>query len=156
MSGPGRTRAHHPSLVCLLGSLVCLILGSPRPAAAQAPGWEREGLAGREVRALALTPDSSAMMALTGGARDPTPLWLRDAQGWSQPAGEAIGALAVAPGRGASDLYAAAAPWADRDAGSDLLRWDAAGGSWSVILHGTPACDQSPSYFPQIAIAPSS
>jgi hypothetical protein len=203
MSGPGRTRAHHPSLVCLLGSLVCLILGSPRPAAAQAPGWEREGLAGREVRALALTPDSSAMMALTGGARDPTPLWLRDAQGWSQPAGEApgfilaltplpegglvlgtgrdisdqpgvfllagsppavrrmfeaeaIGALAVAPGRGASDLYAAAAPWADRDAGSDLLRWDAAGGSWSVILHGTLACDQSPSYFRQIAIAPSS
>ena len=133
MSGPGRTRAHHPSLVCLLGSLVCLILGSPRPAAAQAPGWEREGLAGREVRALALTPLPEGGLVL-GTGRD-----ISDQPGvfllaGSPPAvrrmfeAEAIGALAVAPGRGASDLYAAAAPWADRDAGSDLLRWDAAGG----------------------------
>jgi hypothetical protein len=191
------------TLGSLLGTLALLALAWPRPGGAQEAGWEREGLSGREVRALALAPDSSGMLALTGGARDPSPLWVRDAQDWSQPVGEApgfilalaplpeggvmlgtgrdisdqpgvfllagspprvrrmyeaqaIGALAVAPGRGASDVYAAAAPWADRDADSDLLRWDAAGGSWSTILHGTLACDRGPSYFRQIAVAPSS
>ena len=192
-------RAPRPAPVAPL-LLALLVLVWPWRASAEDLAWEREGLEGREVRALAFSSDPSGMVALTGGAREPMPLWLRDGQGWSQPAGgvpsfilalaalldggvllatgrdisdqpgvfllsgnppstrriynaQAIGALAVAPGRG--DVYAASAPWADRDAGSDLLRRDASGGGWSPILHGNLVCGQTPPYFRQVLVAPS-
>src|SRR5207249_4916799 len=149
-----------------------------------------------------MATDSTAMLALTGGARDPTPLWLRDSQGWSQPSGgmpgfllavttlpeggmlvgagrdiadqpgvyliagaplaarrlydaQAIGALAVAAGRAGTEIYAATAPWADRDASPDLLRRDPNSGAWSSVLRGTLSCDPTPSWFRQVLAAPS-
>jgi hypothetical protein len=149
------------------------------------------------------------MVALIGGSREPSPLWLHNGQGWSQPTDDApgfilavaslpeggllvgtgrdisdqpgiflladrppgrlrlydtqaVGALAVSPSRQpaasqgvTSDIYAAAAPWADREAGSELLRRDAASGSWNVLLQGSLNCGQMTSYFRQITVAPS-
>jgi hypothetical protein len=187
----------------LLSALVALLLiGLPGPfwAHAQSAAWERDGLDGRDVRAVARGADLGSLVALTGGTRDPMPLWLRDAQGWSQPAaslpgfvlamaplpegglllatgrdiadqpgiflasgnpiatrriydGQAIGALAVVPGRAGSDVYAAAAPWADREASSEVLRRDPATGNWSSIHRGTLTCGQAASYFRQILAA---
>jgi hypothetical protein len=181
---------------------VAALIGLTRPIAAQTRGWERDGLEGRQVRALAIEPRSAAMMALSGGARDPYPLWVRNDRGWSQPGAapsfilalaplpegglllgtgrdiadqpgvflltdnsthyrrlydvQAVGVLAVARGGPGSDVYVASAPWADREAGSELLWWEAASGSWSVVFQGTLECGETRSYFKQIMLVPSS
>jgi hypothetical protein len=255
------------SLLAIVGS------GIPGARALEVSVWERDGLEGKQVRQLALALDSSAMLALIGGSREASPLWIRQGEDWSQPAGplpgfiltmaplpdggvllgtgrditdqpgvflaagaelsarrlydvQAIGALAVgspvpavratndgpseqrisqrrldpvlsaalrdsrgpsqpmpsgtpvmatatplAPPtsatidprfdqpttltRGRLDVFAASAPWADRDAGSELLRRDAGSGSWSAVLRPTIACGPTPSYFRHISVAPS-
>jgi hypothetical protein len=161
--------------------------------------WIREGLAGREVRALAVAPDSGTLAALVSGSSDGLPLWYRDTQNWAtasqspstlllalapmpdgglllgvgrdltdQPGvywsdagatsprrlydGQAVGALATFPGPAGTEILAAAAPWADRDAGADLVRRDPTSGVWSVILHGNLTCRTGPSYFRQLVV----
>jgi hypothetical protein len=96
--------------------------------------------------------DQPGVFLLTGGP--PGRIRLYDSQ--------AVGALAVSPNRQpstspgvTSDIYAAAAPWADREAGSEMLRREAADGSWNVLLQGSLICGQMTSYFRQVTIAPS-
>jgi BNR/Asp-box repeat protein len=190
----------------LLGAVAGWLLGlltaiaQPQAAPNADTIWEHDGLAGREVRALALAPDSGTLAALVGGSRDGSPLWHRDAQGWTpagpSPAGlllalapmpdgglllgagrdladqpgvywagdrgttprrlydaQAIGALATLPSRQGTEVLAATAPWADRDAGPDLLRRDPVNGTWSVALHGSLSCGSGPSYFRQILVS---
>lgn len=69
---------------------------------------------------------------------------------------QAIGYLAVAPRADRTEVYAATAPWADREAGSELLRRDPATDTWRSVLSGTLLCGAMPSYFKQVAVAPSS
>lgn len=183
-----------------LGWLLSLLgIVAQQQTVARAGVWEREGLAGREVRALAVAPDSGMLAALVGGSRDSSPLWYRERQGWSatdqspsglllalapmpdgglllgvgrdladQPGvywtdggarpprrlydGQAVGALATIPGRDGTEILAAIAPWADRDAGADLLRRDPTTGVWSLILHGNLVCGTGPSYFRQLVV----
>lgn len=184
--------------------LAHLIVVPPGRAAAQRALWERDGLAGREVRALALTAEPPSLLGLTGGTRDAAPLWRRETQGWAQqsstapalvlalaalPEGgvllgagrdvadapgvfwlggqpsttrrlydaQAIGALTVAPGPGgaASTVYAATAPWADRDASSAVLRHEPGVDGWTAVLRGTLPCDGLASFFTQLVAAPS-
>lgn len=189
------------TLSALAGALLLLTLSRPWEMAAQTTVWERDGLDGLEVRALAIAPDSAVLFAITGGARGPTPLWHRDARGWTQAArgmpgfvltigslpeggvllgtgrdisdqpglfwvggnplasrrlydGQAVGAIAVMPRHGGSDLYAASAPWADRDAGSDLVRRDGSSNAWTTVLRGSLVCGPTPSYFRHLAVAP--
>jgi hypothetical protein len=186
------------SLLIPLILLLAALLVSP--VRADGPFWERDGLDGLEARDLLATPDGE-LVALVGGARDPTPLWLRTVPGWRRqmtgapafvlalatlPEGglllgtgrdisdqpgvfwfggdppttkrlydaQAVGSLAVAPGPAgvSSDVYAAASPWADRDAGPLLIRRDAATGSWTTVHHGSLACAE-PSYFRQVVAA---
>jgi hypothetical protein len=66
--------------------------------------------------------------------------------------GQAVGALATIPGPAGTEILAAVAPWADRDAGADLLRRDPASGAWSLILRGNLACGTGPSYFRQLVV----
>lgn len=185
----------------LIGAFSVVLLSWPWQISAQTGRWERDGLEGRDVRALAIAPDSGVVFATTGGSREPTPLWFRESQGWTQASrgmpgfvltiaplleggillgagrdisdqpgvfwvggkplasrrlydNQAIGALAVAARRGGSEVYAATAPWADRDAGSELLRRDPSTGAWSTLLRGSLVCGPTPSYFKQVALAP--
>ena len=68
--------------------------------------------------------------------------------------GQAIGALAVNATDLGLEVYAASAPWSDRDGGSELLRHDPQTRSWSVVHHANLSCP-SPPFFPQLATAPS-
>ena len=173
------------------------------PVAAQGSGWERDGLAGRQIRALVPAYEPAQMIGLVGGAREPTPLWRRDSGGWTQQVTEApgfvlalaalpdggvllgtgrdiadrpgvfwiggqspatrhlydvqaIGVLAVVPGPSghAAAVYAATAPWADRDAASSIVRWDMHDDVWTATLDGTLGCDGVPSYFRDLLVAP--
>jgi hypothetical protein len=65
---------------------------------------------------------------------------------------QAIGALAVAPGSSGSEIYAATAPYGDREADSDILRRDPTSGTWSLLLHGSLSCGDIPPYFKQIVV----
>lgn len=67
--------------------------------------------------------------------------------------GQAIGALTSAPGRGGNDLYAATAPWADRDVRSELLRREAGASAWTMALRGTLVCGPQPPFFRQVEVA---
>src|SRR5215212_8023158 len=180
-------------LLSLLGTI------AQQQAVATEEAWVREGLAGREVRALAVAPDSGMLAALVGGSRDGSPLWYREAQNWAaasrspsslllalapmpdgglllgvgrdlsdQPGvywsdsgatsprrlydGQAVGAVATIPGPAGTEILAAVAPWADRDAGPDLVRRDPTSGVWSLILCGNLACGAGPSYFRQLVV----
>ena len=189
------------------GILLVLALfaaGPGSPVAGQSVLWERDGLAGYEVRALVKTVRPTGMFGLVGGSRESAPLWRRDAQGWvhqttgapaliltlaaspeggvllgagrdiaDQPGvfwlggmppstrrlydGQAVGALAVSEdqeGTG-SLLFAATAPWADRDTTSTVLRRDPSTEQWTPVLNGALPCDGMPSYFTQVVAAPS-
>jgi photosystem II stability/assembly factor-like uncharacterized protein len=66
---------------------------------------------------------------------------------------QAIGALAVARVDSETRVYAAAAPYGDREAGAHLLRWNQDAASWLVVLEGTLFCGDLSSYFKQIVVA---
>lgn len=187
-----------------LSSLLILFFDAPPRVAAQRVLWERDGLAGREVRALTITAEPRSLVALTSGNRDGAPLWRRSPDGWARQAGDvpalelalaalpegglllgagrdladapgvfwlggqpptarrlyqaqAVGALAVAPDpSGApSTVYAATAPWADRDPTSTVLRHDPSSDDWSAVLRGALTCEGTPSAFVQLVTAPS-
>jgi photosystem II stability/assembly factor-like uncharacterized protein len=192
-----------PGLRHFLSAVFAALLSLPHhpvPSRAQTATWERDGLEGRDVRALVLGQQPGNLLALSGGARDPLPLWVKDSRGWTQPSGQipgfvlafatlpegglllatgrdisdqpgiflmggnppsarhvydvqAIGALAVAPARQGSEVYAATAPWADREAASELLRRDPQTGSWTVVHRGSLSCGQATSYFRHLAVA---
>jgi hypothetical protein len=180
--------------VLALGLLTSIV---PAAAAAEVGNWERDGLVGLKVRSLAFTEDFSRLIALTLGATESGPLWVRTEDGWSQPnttlpnailsaislpeggfllgtgrdiseqpgifwlgglpltarqlyRTQAIGALAVLPGEPTGQVYAAAAPYGDREASAHLLRWDRGTDTWPVVLEGTLFCGDLPSYFKQI------
>lgn len=89
--------------------------------------------------------DQPGIFLLTEDA--PQPRQVYDAQ--------AIGYLTVAPRTDRTEVYAASAPWADRDAASELLRREAGSGTWRSLLTGTLVCGALPSYFKQVVVTPS-
>jgi hypothetical protein len=186
--------------VCLLGLLAAL-LSTPAAGSANESVWEREGLEGRTVRALALAQESGTLYALIGGVRESMPLWQRDRGGWSPVGGstpdlvlalvsmpgdgvllatgrdisdrpgvyhlegaesgthwlytdQAVGALAVARGDRGPEIYAASAPWSDRDGGAELLWRDPETSRWAVVHRASLTCPNTP-FFPQVATVPS-
>jgi hypothetical protein len=68
-------------------------------------------------------------------------------------ADQAVGALAVARGERGPEVYAAAAPWSDRDGRAELLRRDPNTSLWGVVHRASLSCPNTP-FFPQVATVP--
>lgn len=121
-------------------------------------GWTSlDGATPTLILAMVAAPDDSLLLA-TGRDISDRPgvfhLLGDEDQARSMYGEQAIGALAIGTTERGLEVYAASAPWSDRDGGSELLRLDPQTRSWSVIHRASLNCP-SPPFFSQVVTTPS-